>query len=169
MFVLQHYRRFRFFVLVAFFLSLVGPSLRAQTKQLLAWQKDLTYLQGASGEELAQNQVAVQQIRRGIEFYLKFHPLSKVVLPEAPLQPWGAAEQRKEVSALSQALESIMKEDPSRPFNLGATVVSVSAEVSALSPVTDSLGGKEIEQRQILTVAAALDHGCQLYLPQPHN
>ncbi len=129
----------------------------AQAKQLLTWQESLVYLQNVPDEELAQNETAIRQIRNGIEFYLKFRPSSKVVLPEAPPRPWDAAALRSQVAALSQALETIMKEDPSRPFNLGTTVVSVSAEASPLSPVTDSLVGREIAERQILTLASALD------------
>ncbi len=137
--------------------SLQSSDVFAQAKQLLTWQESLAYVQTVPDEELSQNQTAIQQIRKGIEFYLKFRPASKVVLPEAPPQPWGAAELRSQVSALREALDTIMKEDPSRPFNLGTTVVSVSAEASPLSPVTDSLVGKDIAERQILTLASALD------------
>ncbi len=144
-------------VVLALMLTLGYSNAFAQAKQLLTWQEDLASLRNASDDELVQNQVAIQQIRSGIEFYLKFHPSSKVVLPEDPPQPWGTAELRKQVSTLREALESIIKEDPSRPFNLGTTVVSVSAEASALSPVTDSLVGKSIADRQILTITEALD------------
>ncbi len=128
----------------------------AQARQLLAWQQDIAYLQNATENELIQNRVAIEQIRSGIEFYLKFHPASKVTLAEAPPQPWSAAELKKQVSALNQALVTIIREDPSRPFDLGSTTVSVSAEVSALSPVTDTLVGRQIADRQILTVTEAL-------------
>jgi iron complex outermembrane recepter protein len=128
----------------------------AQAKQLLTWQEELASLQNASDGELGQNQAAIRQIHSGIEFYLKFHPSPKAVLAEAPPQPWNAAELRKQVSALSAALDSILKEDPNRPFNLGTTTVSVNAESSPLSPVTDGLIGKDIANRQIVNVTEAL-------------
>jgi iron complex outermembrane receptor protein len=128
----------------------------AQARQLLTWRTDLAYLQSVSDEELIQNRAAIAQIRRGIEFYLKFNPSSKVELASAPQQVSGATELRSEVFVLSKALESIIREDPNRPFDLGTTIVSVSAEASPLSPVTDSLIAKDVRDRQILTVTEAL-------------
>ncbi len=122
----------------------------------MTWQADLAYLQSVSDEELLRNQAAIRQIRSSIEFYLKYHPSTKVTLDAAPTQPSSAAELRGQASALGWALDSIIKEDPNRPFNLGGTFVSVSAEASALSPVTDSLNMQNIADRQILTVTEAL-------------
>ena len=128
----------------------------AQARQLLTWRTDLAYLQSVSDEELIQNRAAIEQMRRGIEFYLKFNPSSKVELASEPQQVSGATELRNEVIVLSTALESIIREDPNRPFDLGTTIVSVSAEASSLSPVTDSLIAKDVRDRQILTVTEAL-------------
>jgi hypothetical protein len=154
-------------VSLALLFTLGYSNAMAQAKQLLTWQADLTCLRSASDEELAQNRIAIQQIRSGMEFYLRFHPSSKIELAEAPKQPWDAAELRKQVSTLSQVMESIIKEDPSRPFNLGTTVVSVTVEASALSPVTDSLGGKEIADRQLLTVTSILENAAGVSVDEP--
>ncbi|HTY63978.1 MAG TPA: TonB-dependent receptor [Acidobacteriota bacterium] len=143
--------------LIALLLGLGCSNVFAQAKQLYSWQDDLAYLQSASEEELIQNQAAIQQIRSGIEFYLKFHPSSKIELPEAPAQPWAAAELRTQLSVVSKALESIIKEDPNRPFELGTTLVSVTSEAAALSPASNSLGGVEIANRKLLTVPAVLE------------
>jgi iron complex outermembrane recepter protein len=159
MYVKHYYCPSGFQTVIAVFVLLQGiQGLQAQTKQLLTWQEDLAGLQNASGDELTQNREAVQQIRNGIEFYLRFHPSSTAALPGSPPQPWGVEDTRNQVAALRQVLETIIKEDPSRPFNLGSTVVSVSVEASPLSPLTDSLTGKDIADRQVLTVATALEN-----------
>jgi iron complex outermembrane recepter protein len=130
----------------------------SQTRQILAWQEDLTHLQNASGDQLTQGQAAVVQIRNGVELWLKMHPGASVELLPAPQQPWGVEEIRGQVSELLQAAESILKEDPGRPFDLGMTTVSVTAEASPLSPLADTIDQKEIVNRRAVNVAAALDY-----------
>lgn len=141
---------------VLLLLTLVQPSAMAQSRQLLTWKTDLAYLKSVQDEELIRNRAAIEQIRNGMEFYLKFQPSSKVALKAAPERGSGVAELRSEVSALGQALDAILKEDFNRPFDLGTTIVSVSVEASPLSPVTDSLIAKDVQDRQILTVTEAL-------------
>jgi iron complex outermembrane receptor protein len=85
-------------------------------------------------------------------------PVTNIELRPAPQQPWGVEEIRSQVSALRQAVESILKEDPCRPFDLGMTTVSITAEASPLSPVADTLDRNEIVNRQAVNVAAALDY-----------
>ena len=104
------------------------------------------------------NSAAIVQIRNGVELWLQMHPDSKIELVPAPPQPWKAEELRKEVSTLSQDGESILKDDPDRPFDMGVTMVSVTAEASPLSPVADSFNRSEIVNRQALNAAAALDY-----------
>jgi iron complex outermembrane receptor protein len=129
-----------------------------QTKQLLTWQEELNYLQSASGDDLMGERAAVVQIRNGVEFWLKLHPFSKIGLKPAPQQPWGIEEIRSQVSLLRQTVESILKEAPGQPFNLGVTEVSVTAEASPLSPMADSISRSEIVNREAVTAAAALDY-----------
>jgi iron complex outermembrane recepter protein len=136
----------------------ISPALNAQTKQLMTWMTDLDYLQGLSNEELVAQKAAVEQIRSGIEFWIKLHPTTKIEMKSAPAQPWGAAEIKNQVTLLHQTLESILKEDPSRPFSLGVTEVSVTSESSPLSVVTDSLDRTEIQNRNAVTVATAIDY-----------
>jgi iron complex outermembrane recepter protein len=138
-------------------LSLSGSAAYAQAKQLQRWQQDLASLQKASNEELLQNSAAVQQIRSGMELWLKFHPASKTELASAPDQPWSADEVRRQAGILGNALESIFKEDAGQPFNLGMSEISVTSEANALSPSMDSLGALEIANRQILNVPSALE------------
>src|SRR5271157_3080222 len=140
------------FFLAAFFAS---SALHAQTKQLLAWSDDLNYLQNASSDELTEQKAAVANIRTGVEFWIKMHPDSKIGLKEAPPQPWGVEEIRNQVSSLRTAVQSMLAED--RPFNLGSTEVSVTAEASPISPVADTLERSEIVNQEDVNVASALD------------
>jgi len=140
-------------------LAIFGTSaLQAQTKQLLQWSSDLAYLKGASSDALKDSSAAIVQIRTGVDLWLKMHPNTKIQLKVAPAEPWNADELKNQVNLLSEAIESILKEDPSRPFEMGVTMVAVTAEASPLSPIADSFDRSEIVNRQALTAAAALDY-----------
>jgi iron complex outermembrane recepter protein len=146
-------------MLSAAILFLQGDSeLQAQTKQILQWSSDLSYLKNASSEELEANRAVVLHIRNGVELWLKMHPDTKTELQPAPAQPWEGDDLRNQVSALGTAIAAILQEDPSRPFDMGMTLVSVTAEASPLSPVADTSNRDEIVNRQALTAAAALDY-----------
>jgi iron complex outermembrane recepter protein len=141
------------------FLLLIGASAsNAQTKQLFAWQEALAYLRNVPAAELGNHRDAVMQIRAGIELWLKLHPNTAIQLSGAPPQPWNADQIEGQVSLLYETVAAIMKEDPSRPFDLGVTTVSVTAEASPLSPVADTFARSEILNRQALTVATAIDY-----------
>ncbi len=144
--------------LLAISLWIGSSALQAQTKQLLQWSSDLNYLKNASGDELMVNSAGIVQIRTGVDLWLKMHPESKIKLQSAPPQPWGVEELRNQVSLLAEAMGTIIKEDPNRPFEMGMTSVSVTAESSPLSPITDSFQNSEIINRQALTASASLDY-----------
>lgn len=142
---------------VLLFSFLGVQALHAQTKQLLTWLDDLAYLQGApAGELVAQN--SVSQIRSGIELWLKLHPQTTTELPPAPPQPWTAEQARNQVSSLRETVEAILKQNPARPFELGVTKVTVTAEVSPLSPATDSIDRAEIINSHITSVAQSVQY-----------
>jgi iron complex outermembrane receptor protein len=146
-------------VLVLLLMLVIGVALLpAQTRQLLSWQEDLNFLQNASDEELTINRAAVVQIRRGVDLWIKLHPGTKIALGAAPEEPWETSTIRSQVSALRQAVNTILKEESGRPFELGSTVVSVTAEASPLSPVADTFDSDEIVNRQAVNVAEALDY-----------
>ncbi len=145
-------------VLMLSLLVLGTSALQAQTKQLLQWSSDLAYLKGASSDALKDSSAAIVQIRTGVDLWLKMHPNAKIALKAAPAEPWSADELKNQVNLLSEAIESILKEDPSRPFEMGVTMVAVTAEASPLSPIADSFDRGEIVNRQALTAAAALDY-----------
>jgi iron complex outermembrane receptor protein len=142
---------------VILFILLVASAVNAQTKQLLTWQEELAYLQNLRSEDLIAQRDGIVQIRAGIELWLKLHPNTAIKLAEAPPQPWNAEQTASQVSLLREAVTSILKEDPSRPFDLGMTTVSVTAEASPLSPVSDTINREEIVNHQAVSVASALD------------
>ncbi len=146
------------FIVVAFVLLYGTNALPGQVKQVLTWQEQLTYLRNVPAPDLRGQRNAVVQIRAGVELWLKLHPGTTIKLPEAPLQPWSAEQTGDQVSLLLETVTAILKEDPGRPFELGATTISVTAESSPLSPVADSFIRTEIINREALTVAAAIDY-----------
>jgi iron complex outermembrane receptor protein len=151
-------RRIVMLTIVVLALSIGISRVQAQTRQMLQWSSDLNYLKSASNSVLAESSAAIVQIRAGVDLWLKMHPDSKIELQHAPPQPWSTTELRDQVSALAAAVEAILKEDPSRPFEMGVTLVSVTAEASPLSPVADSIDRNEIVDRQALTAATAVDY-----------
>jgi len=130
----------------------------AQTKQLLQWRSDLGYLQTVSDTELAANRAGIESIRAGVEFWIKMHPDSEVALQPAPEKPWGAEALRDQVRTLYQAVDTIVKAEADRPFNLGVTTVSVTAEASPLSPISESIDRTQIQNLQAVNVGVALDY-----------
>jgi iron complex outermembrane receptor protein len=138
---------------------LIGVAiLPAQTKQILTWQEDLNYLQGAPADEMMANRDAVFQIRRGIELWIKLHPSTDIELESAPPKPWDYEELQTQVIALQVAVQKILAEDTGRPFELGSTTVSVTAEASPLSPVADTFNSSEIANRRTVNIATSLDY-----------
>ncbi len=144
--------------LVLFILLLTASVSQGQTKQLLTWRNDLAHLQAIPKEELQGQGDAVSQIRTGIEFWLKLHRSAGIELKSAPPQPWTAGQVSEQVAQLRETLDAIIKEDPQRPFELGYTLVSVTAEASPLSPVTDSVDHNQIESFHSTNVAQAIQY-----------
>jgi iron complex outermembrane receptor protein len=144
-------------IFFSFIIVLFGVSLSfGQTKQLLSWRTDLAYIQNTPAAELLGQRNALVKIRAGVEFWLRLHPSIKLQLAPAPPQPWSSEEILKQASALRETVETILKEDSDKPFELGVTVVSVTAEASPLSPVTDSIDRREIKDFHLTNVTQAI-------------
>jgi iron complex outermembrane receptor protein len=143
------------FVLLVLVLS--ASELRAQAQRPLAWLQDLTDLQNASAASLGEQRDVIVAIRTEVENWLKLHANSSIKLAPAPPQPWSAEQTRSQVSLLRETVEAILKEDPDQPFHLGVTEITVTAAMSPLSPVADSIDQTEIKNRDAVTVAKALD------------
>jgi iron complex outermembrane receptor protein len=127
-----------------------------QSKQLLSWKEALDYLHRIPPAELEYQRDAVIQIRSGVESWLKLRPGSEVQLQSAPPQPWNQEQMLQEVSALREAVVALLSEDRGQPFELGTTVISVTAEVSPLSPVTDGITNKEIRSLRATNAVDAI-------------
>lgn len=129
----------------------------AETRQLATWRHELAAFVGANDTEIVEQETAVAQIRSALTFWIEHHPSTGASLPEAPVQPWSSDEIRTQISLLQRALETAIKEDPNQPFELGTAEISVTADAPSISPLSDALNREEMGERQLLTVAAALD------------
>ncbi|HSW38474.1 MAG TPA: TonB-dependent receptor [Acidobacteriota bacterium] len=134
-----------------------ASALQARTIQIVSWEKDINYLAQISDEELLWHRTGIEQIREGIEHYIRLRPDVSTRLPEAPARPWGVKELREQVSILRDAIESLGREDTGRPFKLGMTTVTVTAEASPLAPITQSVDRELMENINAVTVGTALD------------
>ena len=140
----------------------VSAVMHAQVQRPATWADDLTYLQSASTAGKA-DQATLDDIRTAVETWLKAHPESGIKLAPAPPQPWNAEQFRNQVSVLQRAVDTILKEDPNRPFHLGLTEVNVSANVSPLapspiSPVVSSIDETEMANQNATRVSQALTY-----------
>lgn len=128
----------------------------AQTERPLTWQQDLNYLSNASSANPAEVRATLADIRAEVENWLKLHPDSKIVLPSALPQTANAEQTRNQIQLLQQAVTGILQQDPGRPFHLGSAEVNVTASVSALSPIADSIDQTEMDKRNVVNVATAV-------------
>jgi len=145
-------------VIAIFILIGFSPAAQAQAQKPLSWLEDLVYLQNAAGTGLEQQREKLLEIRAEIDNWLTLHPNSSIQLSPAPAPPWSVEETASQVSLLRGLVDAILKEDPNHPFYLGVTTVTVSAAMSPLSPVADSMDQTEIARRGAVTAARALDY-----------
>jgi iron complex outermembrane recepter protein len=153
---LRYMRTAIFFALVVVFF--VSSMLQARTKQLVSWENDINYLQRIPDLDLPRHRDGIEQIRDGVERYIKLQPASSTRLPEAPAKPWDVEELRNQVAILKDALESLSREDTNQPFQLGMTTVTVTSESSPLAPMTESVDRELIRNLQTITVGNSLDY-----------
>jgi iron complex outermembrane receptor protein len=139
-------------------LFFAASGLFGQSKQLLTWRDKLAYVQTTPADQMEDQRDSVAHIRTGIEFWLRLHPKSKIHIPPAPAQPWNAEQTLAQVRVLREAIDAILKEDPSQSFELGATEVSVTAELSPLSPVVDSIDHNDITDLHAINVTQAIQY-----------
>ena len=140
-------------------LSMLSASLLyGQTKQLLTWQEDLNYLQNIPDSDLEEQKDFVDQIRTGLEFWLQLHPKSTVSLPAAPSQPLSSEQIKNEISILLETVEELLGQDSLRPFELGVTEITVTSELSPLSPVADSIENAKIDNSHATDTVEALQY-----------
>ncbi len=129
---------------------------KAQVQRPLMWLDDLIALQAGPAAELGEQQDLIAGIQAGVENWLKLHPDSKVNLDAAPARPWSRDQAASQVATLRAAVEQILKEDPDAAFKMGVTTVNVTASISPLSPVADTIDYSEIANRKATTVAQSI-------------
>jgi iron complex outermembrane receptor protein len=130
--------------------------LYGQTKQILAWRDNLSAIQAVPAADLEGHRDTVTQIRTGVEFWLRLHPGTTITLSAGPPQPWNSEQIRGQVSQLRETVDAILKEDTGRSFELGVTEISVTGEISPLSPITDSIDHKTIGDFHLTNVAQSI-------------
>lgn len=143
------------FYALTFSTGLLFP--QAQTKQLQRWLDDLEYLDTpAVGLEAQRAEVA--QILSRMEFWQKLYPGFSVSLPSAPPQPWSAGQVRDLISELQDTVRLMLKQNPGRPFEIGALEISVTAETSPLSPVVSGISHSEIRNLHMVDIAQSISY-----------
>jgi iron complex outermembrane recepter protein len=147
-------------IVMAVLLALLLGALIAngQTKQILTWQDSLDAILKLPAGQLEKQQDEIVNIRTGIEFWLRLHPDTTIELEEAPDLPMGSKQILKEAQNLRKAVDAILIEDRVQTFKLGATEITVTADQSILSPVTDSIDRNEIFDRNATTVIEAAQY-----------
>ena len=94
------------FVFILVLLIAGAATLQAQTKQILAWQADLNYLEDLSDKDLQSQQAGIEQIRQGVALWIEMHPSTEIELPPAPDKPWNSTELRNQVYCIRLLLRS---------------------------------------------------------------
>jgi len=130
----------------------------AQADRPLTWEQDLSYLEQLSPAEAMAQYGAIKQIRTEVEQWLKLHPNSDVRLLPLLENPTNPEQVMNEVHALHKAVEEIVKSDSTHPFHLGQTEVNVTATVSSVSPVSDSIDQQQIREHNATNVAKAIEY-----------
>jgi iron complex outermembrane receptor protein len=150
---------------MAFILWLVCASgLMAQQHPTVDWKVSIAELEtrlarlGGEGGPASDAWAAdAELLRTSIRDFTAAHPEIRIVLPD-PLPPHPSLlDAARQLAALKDAVDAVIKQSPGTPFNLGLVTVNVSASVSAPSPVADSMDQEEIENRNAVNAAKALD------------
>lgn len=151
-------------IAVIAFLCAAG-SLHAQADQLLEWLRELSVVNSGEGRP------ALVEIRQELDEWIALHPGTHLNLPPAPPEPWTAEQAGTEAVALKEAILTLLRNDPSHPFDLGLTVVNVTDSALSLSPVFDSMDRGEIQNHDALTVNQAIEYlpGVSIDHKSPRN
>jgi iron complex outermembrane receptor protein len=130
----------------------------AQMEQPFTWLKELTALEANSSGSFASRLTQLAALRSDIQSWIGLHPGSSVALPIPTEPPANEEQMGAQIGALKTAVQKIIRNDPSRTFALGVTVVNVTASAAALSPLADSIDQTELQNRDALTVNRAIEY-----------
>jgi iron complex outermembrane receptor protein len=117
----------------------------------------LARLGGEGGSAVDAWAADAELLRASIRDFASAHPEIRITLPDPlPSHP-SVSDAARHLAALKDAVDIVIKQSPGTPFNLGLVTVNVSASVSTPSPVADSMDQQEIQNRNAVNVAKALD------------
>ena len=132
---------------------IIGVSVaNSQTRQITLWRDVLNQIQALPADALYLERDTLSRIRAGVEFWIRSRPNTTISLDAASDDP------AREVRLLTETVAKIIEEDNGQPFVLGVTSISVTAEASPLSPITDSISYNEITDRRIVDVTEAVQN-----------
>jgi len=130
---------------------LSGASIaNGQTRQINLWHDTLNHIQTLPADALEMERETLSRIRAGVEFWIRSNANANISLSAASSDP------AHETSLLIEAVAKILAQDRGQAFQLGMTSITVTAEASPLSPITDSISYNEITNLFISDVAEAV-------------
>jgi iron complex outermembrane recepter protein len=134
-----------------FCLSLTVSALLAQSERPIGWREELAVLRGASPDA-----ERVAAIRADVMEWFNLHPSVANPLEPAPPQPWDSEQTSAQRGKLIDVVTGILKIEEA--FDLGVTVVNVTAAVSPLSPLADGIDRAELSPRNVENVTQAIPY-----------
>jgi iron complex outermembrane receptor protein len=144
---------------IGLLVCLAAAPASGQADQARRWLADLSVVESASpARSTATRQARIAAIRNEMDEWFALNPGRTVDLPTAPGGAWTDDQLREQIGLLKKAIERLRQSDPSQPFYLGITTVTVTAPGMALSPVSDHLDRTEIRNHQALTVNQAIEY-----------
>jgi iron complex outermembrane receptor protein len=129
----------------------------SQTEHPQTWAQDIAFMEKLTPSEAAAQQGSILQIRAEVKSWLESHPNCGIQLSPQPSLPMEGDQATTQLQELHKVIAAIIQLDPSHPFHLGVTEVEVSAELSPLSPTTESITQEEIQQHNATNVTKAID------------
>jgi iron complex outermembrane receptor protein len=141
------------------FLSIGAGSLIAQRDLTVEWKASLLDLErrlgGLPGEGWRSD---VEALRSSMVSFAASHPEIVLHLPEPLAEKSSREALTRQLGQLKTAVDEVIKQTPGSPFNLGRVELTVSATISAPSPVAGSIDQTDIRNLNLVNVAKALDY-----------
>jgi iron complex outermembrane receptor protein len=152
-------------VLVAALLCAAAGSLSAQEDMTGEWRASLTDMErrietvateGGTAAETWRDDA--EKLRLSLASFAAAHPEMSLAIPEALPPNSTPGSLHEQLDRLRSVVDEVIRRTPGTPFNLGRVEVTVSATITAPSPVADSIGQPEIRTLNLTTAAKALDY-----------
>jgi iron complex outermembrane receptor protein len=151
--------------LIAALLSLAISTLAGQQDVTAEWKGALQDLQqriasGSRGSGPVSDllRADAEALRLSLASFAVSHPEVSVHVPEPLPERPSQQDLRQQLDQLKAAVDEVIRQMPGSAFNLGRVEVTVSASVTAPSPVSDSIDQSETRNLNFTTAAKALDY-----------